>query len=49
MSHSIQAMIKHKNLVELLRWRAAGQPDQRAYPFLLDGETEAVHLAYVEK
>src|SRR5207247_6966860 len=35
-------------LVELLRWRAAHQPDQRAYTFLVDGESQEVHLTYQE-
>jgi 7-keto-8-aminopelargonate synthetase-like enzyme/acyl-CoA synthetase (AMP-forming)/AMP-acid ligase II/acyl carrier protein len=35
-----------QNLVELLRWRARHQPDQRAFTFLLDGETTAEHLTY---
>ena len=35
-------------LIELLRWRATHQPDQRAYTFLVDGETEEVHLTYGE-
>jgi acyl-CoA synthetase (AMP-forming)/AMP-acid ligase II len=33
-------------LVDLLRFRAASQPDRRAYTFLTDGETEEVHLTY---
>lgn len=32
--------------VELLRWRAAHQPNQRAYTFLKDGETQEVHITY---
>jgi phthiocerol/phenolphthiocerol synthesis type-I polyketide synthase C len=35
-------------LVDVLRWRALNQPDQRAYTFLIDGETEAVRLTYGE-
>jgi acyl-CoA synthetase (AMP-forming)/AMP-acid ligase II len=35
-------------LVEILRWRALHQPDRLAYTFLLDGETEEVHLTYAE-
>jgi acyl-CoA synthetase (AMP-forming)/AMP-acid ligase II len=35
-------------LVEILRWRASRQPDQRAYTFLVDGETEEAHLTYAE-
>ena len=35
-----------QNLVELLRWRAGHQPDQRAFTFLVDGEATAEHLTY---
>jgi acyl-CoA synthetase (AMP-forming)/AMP-acid ligase II len=35
-------------LVQILRWRAAHQPDQRAYTFLADGETQEQHLSYRE-
>ena len=35
-------------LVELLRWRATHQPNQIAYTFLLDGETEFTCLTYRE-
>ena len=35
-------------LIELLRWRARHQPDQRAYTFLVDDEIEEVHLTYGE-
>ena len=37
-----------KTLVEILRWRALHQPNQRAYTFLLDGENDEVHLTYSE-
>ncbi|MGA2410896.1 MAG: AMP-binding protein, partial [Candidatus Binataceae bacterium] len=33
-------------LVELLRWRALQQPEQRIYTYLSDGETEGAHLTY---
>lgn len=33
-------------LVDLLRYRAQRRPDQRAYTFLLDGETEQTHITY---
>ncbi len=33
-------------LVEILRWRALQQPDQRPYTFLLDGEVEGGHLTH---
>ena len=36
------------NLVELLRRRAGDQPDKLAYTYLVDGETEEVHLTYQE-
>src|SRR3989442_13541679 len=35
-------------LVEILRRRALHQPDRLAYIFLLDGETEEVHLTYAD-
>src|SRR5262245_36197660 len=35
-------------LIALLRQRALDQPNQRGYTFLVDGETEAVHLSYAE-
>jgi len=34
--------------VDILRWRAAEQPDRRAYIFLADGETEGGYLTYGE-
>jgi acyl-CoA synthetase (AMP-forming)/AMP-acid ligase II len=34
------------SLVELLRWRAAQQPERRAYTYLIDGEIEGPHLTY---
>ena len=40
------AMKEH--FVDLLRWRAQHQPDQRAYLFLADGETEEQSLTYGE-
>lgn len=36
------------NLVELLRWRAVHQPDECAFTFLLDGETEKASFTYEE-
>jgi acyl-CoA synthetase (AMP-forming)/AMP-acid ligase II len=38
----------HSTLVEILRWRALYQPDQLAYTFLQDGETEEVQLSYTD-
>jgi acyl-CoA synthetase (AMP-forming)/AMP-acid ligase II len=35
-------------LVEMLRWRAVHQPEQRAYTYLVDGETEGGHLTFAE-
>ena len=32
--------IEFSTLVEILRWRALQQPEQRIYTYLLDGETE---------
>jgi acyl-CoA synthetase (AMP-forming)/AMP-acid ligase II len=37
-----------ETLIELLRRRALQQPEQRAYTFLLDGETAERHLTYGE-
>ncbi|MCI0394193.1 MAG: AMP-binding protein, partial [Chloroflexi bacterium] len=37
-----------ETLVELLRWRAQRQPDNLAYTFLVDGETEEISLTYAE-
>jgi hypothetical protein len=33
-------------LVALSRWRAQHQPEQRAYTFLVDGETQEEHRTY---
>jgi acyl-CoA synthetase (AMP-forming)/AMP-acid ligase II len=33
-----------ETLVEILRWRAIHQPEQRPYTFLFDGESEGDHL-----
>ena len=35
-------------LIDLLQYRAEQQPHRRAYTFLRDGETDAVHLTYGE-
>ncbi|CAG0936139.1 nonribosomal peptide synthetase DhbF [Thermoflexales bacterium] len=45
---SLGTDIEFATLVEILRWRALHQPEQRAYTFLIDGETEEVHLTYRE-
>ena len=39
---------EHQTLVDILRWRALHQPNQRAYTFLLDGEKDQVHITYSE-
>jgi natural product biosynthesis luciferase-like monooxygenase protein len=38
--------VEASTLVELLRWRAQHQPDQKAYTFLTGGEGESVTLTY---
>lgn len=35
-------------LIDILRWRASQQPEQRAYTFLVDGETEENYLTWGE-
>ncbi len=40
--------VQCSTLVDLLRWRSLYQPDQCAYTFLLDGETDRVSLTYEE-
>ena len=40
--------VRLSTLVELLRWRADRQPDQRAYLYLENGETEQSQLTYAE-
>jgi acyl-CoA synthetase (AMP-forming)/AMP-acid ligase II len=37
---------KASTLVELLRWRAHEQPEQRIYTYLVDGEIEGAHLTH---
>ncbi|WP_260445972.1 MULTISPECIES: AMP-binding protein [unclassified Nostoc] len=41
-----QAPVEHSTLIEILSWRASYQGDQKAYTFLVDGETQEVHLTY---
>ncbi len=43
---TLPARIVRSTLVELLRWRAEHQPDYRAHTFLVDRETQEVHLTY---
>jgi acyl-CoA synthetase (AMP-forming)/AMP-acid ligase II len=38
----------HQTLVDLLRWRAINQPEQRAYVFLKNGEEEEDVLTYAQ-
>src|SRR5438094_3797680 len=45
-NHPRDPVVPSSTLVDLLRWRAFHQPDQRAYTFLLDGETEQDDLTY---
>jgi amino acid adenylation domain-containing protein len=35
-------------LIDYLHWRAINQPDRTAYSFLVDGESEDIHLRYAE-
>lgn len=39
-------VVEFSTLVEVLRWRALQQPEQRIYTHLVDGETEGTHLTY---
>ena len=39
---------KHETFVDLLQRRVRETPQQQAYTFLVDGETDAVHLTYEE-
>jgi len=40
--------VEYETFVDLLQLRARETPHQQAYIFLLDGETDAVHLTYEE-
>ena len=42
------SILEVSTLVEVLRWRARHQPEERGYTYLLDGEAEADHLTYAE-
>ena len=48
LSNSQNPLDRFSNLVELLRYRAKIQSEQKAYTFLIDGETEEVSLTYSE-
>ena len=39
-------IVELSTLVEILRWRALQQPEQRTYTYLVDGEAEGDHLTY---
>src|SRR5487761_166305 len=39
-------IVEFPTLVEILRWRAIHQPEQRTYTYLVDGETEGETLTY---
>src|SRR5579863_1771574 len=39
-------IVEFSTLVEILRWRALQQPEQRAYTYLVDGEEEGDDLTY---
>ena len=43
-----ESTFKAATFVDFLRYRAVHQPEQTAYTFLVDGETEAVSLTYQE-
>jgi acyl-CoA synthetase (AMP-forming)/AMP-acid ligase II len=47
-SYLAQPLSKRSSLVELLCARAEQQPDQRAFTFLIDGETGAAGMSYGE-
>lgn len=40
------SIVELSTLVEILRWRALQQPEQRTYTYLVDGEAEGDHLTY---
>ncbi|MDR4481691.1 MAG: amino acid adenylation domain-containing protein [Nitrospirales bacterium] len=40
--------VEHETIVDILRLWAHQAPQQQAYTFLVDGETEAVHVTYDE-
>lgn len=46
--HLFTPNFEFSTLIELLRWRALQNPEQRAYTFLLNGEIEATQFTYAE-
>ena len=44
----LELPIDFSSFVEILSYRANQQPNQKAYSFLLDGETKEAHLTYKE-
>ncbi len=44
--HFSKQIMEFSTLIEILRWRALQQPEQKAYTFLQDGEVEESHLTY---
>lgn len=47
-NYDINPKNNFSTLVDMLRWRAVRQPQQRAYTYLVDGETEGGHLTFGE-
>src|ERR1700693_2679323 len=47
-NHEADSRNNFATLVEVLRFRAVHQPEQRAYTYLIDGETEGGHLTFAE-
>src|SRR5437588_8704833 len=45
---SNMAYSQYATLVDILRWRALNQAEQRAYIFLTDGETEEASITYAQ-
>ena len=43
---STDPVAEFSTLVEILRWRALQQPEQRIFTYLLDGEVEGDHLTH---
>lgn len=48
LSHLEQPPAGQSNLVDLLRMRAEQQPEQEAFTFLVDGDTDALSVTYAE-